>query len=545
MTANCPNEQEVAWNACYSALIAILFATAFALILLATWNGIGIDIDSTVYVLAARSINQGHGSSMIAGDGSYQPLVHYPPGLPLALAAGGLAGMEPVAWARWLNAALMGCIVALIAAMARTICNGSIAASAIAGTIAVFSLDLLQHHATVLSEPLAILLQFLSFCLAGVFLRHGSPLSLAVSCLFMAAAMLTRYATLPAAAVVALSLLPPLSATLAQWRRSMAAIAWGGLAVAPVFAWSLWAKFQGASTPRTLGFHPISFANIRLGLRTISMWAVPYFLPHAAAIAVLCVIVAAILATIWFLRLRRHEAGVTYDLPTDPLVRILGTYAVVYPVFLLGSITFADAGTQLISRILLPEYIALLLLAVRLGFVVWGRASGDARVRWTVGAVILGVLIGYVSATVRWVVASSAGGGGYAAKSWRESRLLWAIANLPPETPVYTNVSPVIPFVTGRPAYRTPLATSVRHDEEWVKKMRKDCIEKGGVVVYLRKLDLGYMMTEEDMVEALGMPLVARTTDGNVYMHGSHEIAIRQLQQALHESHSGPRESSR
>src|SRR5687768_2666146 len=91
------------------ALLVVGGVCALALMLWTTALGAGVSPDSVLYIDAARNLLAGKGLVALG-----IPLSHYPPGYPAVLALGGLAGIEPLAGARLLNALLFGLNAMLI-----------------------------------------------------------------------------------------------------------------------------------------------------------------------------------------------------------------------------------------------------------------------------------------------------------------------------------------------------------------------------------------------------------------------------------------------
>ena len=83
------------------------FATiGFVGVILCTPNGIGIYSDSVVYVGVARNLLRGEGVTYFDDNGQMTTVTHYAPLYPFMLAGLGVAGVDPLEGARWLNALL-------------------------------------------------------------------------------------------------------------------------------------------------------------------------------------------------------------------------------------------------------------------------------------------------------------------------------------------------------------------------------------------------------------------------------------------------------
>ena len=103
-------------------LIATLVVAAS---LLAGWSviyttpwGTGTGWDQAMYIGAARNLLAGKGLTIAWGLDQGKPLTHFPPLFPSVLALLGLGGLDPWDAARYLNAALRGIDLLLVALLA-------------------------------------------------------------------------------------------------------------------------------------------------------------------------------------------------------------------------------------------------------------------------------------------------------------------------------------------------------------------------------------------------------------------------------------------
>ena len=170
----------------FLAVTAVL-AAALALAREITW-GPGLSGDSLWYVTTARKLAEGEG--FVNGRGlTYSG---WPPLYPLALAAAGLCGVDPLAAAGPLNAVFFGLTVFLAGRWLRRRLESRLPAVWAACALAV-SVPLVDAASWVLSESLFLLATLLALTRADDFLRAGKTRSLAAAAVFGALAWQARY----------------------------------------------------------------------------------------------------------------------------------------------------------------------------------------------------------------------------------------------------------------------------------------------------------------------------------------------------------------
>jgi 4-amino-4-deoxy-L-arabinose transferase-like glycosyltransferase len=478
--------------------LGLLAVIGTFLILAATPEGLSLSDDSIAYIAGARSL--------LAGDGyreawleSNQPVTHFPPAFSGTLAFIGLAGLDPLRGARFVNALLFGLNAALLGLLGWRMAKSAIAGMILAGLFIVND-SLLRVHAVAMSEPLFLffsLLAFLGFdrwaieiaatSAKSTFvdstsadegrLRKGrsdlSPtLWLIATGLLTSLAYLTRYSGLALVAtfVVALIFLND------TWKKRLTR---AGIFLASfmplVLAWSIRNRLvAGNATNRTTVWHPVTPETLDQGLRTFSEflvpveeWRRPLFKTPEIFVAIIVVISFVVLAWILINGLRR------FFKPSTPITEVIGftngLYIFGYMASVLFSISLFDASTPLKVRILAPVYLPLLLLLVNAGTWVWnliGERSlkspdfGQSletlqSVKIIFSRVIvfgLALLIFGISIVgqARTVQALSKGGQGYASFKWYDSKAMDYLRTLPADIAIYTNEPGAVYLYTGR-----------------------------------------------------------------------------------------------
>src|SRR4051812_24394166 len=175
---------------------------AFTLVLTVTDPpGPGLDPDALQYMGAAASVAES-GEYDIPMDGwasadSTEPLTHFPPGYPTALAIPVRLGMEPAQAARLVDATsafVMISTVVLLVTVATSALVGALFGIALFGMTSMYTV-----HASVLSEPLY--LACMALTLAAMVLAPNGPLRAGIPA---AIAVMTRYAGLSIVGAVGL-----------------------------------------------------------------------------------------------------------------------------------------------------------------------------------------------------------------------------------------------------------------------------------------------------------------------------------------------------
>ena len=431
-------------------------AAAFALLLYATPQGLGLNDDSIAYIAGARSLLSGHGyRELWLVSAGY--VTHFPPGFPGALAfISLLTGADPLRASRLLNGLLFGLNTFLMGWLALRM-TGSRILGLLTAALFILTPGLLRIHSNAMSEPLYVFFTLLAFLLLDVYFasRRRSWVWLAAAGCVIGLAYLTRYAALAllATGIAACLLLHD------TWRgritRSLVLL--GGF-LPWMAGWAIRNRLVGGSlTNRALGWHPITPENIRLGLRTFSGFLVPVETWQLQLLRVrgffeIVLIVLALGLLAWvlavsFRRLLRPAEGAA----VQPIALMNALYAFGYFLALAATMTFFDPATKFQLRILAPIFVSLLLLLA------YGIAAlADRGGRRT--ALAVGVLILAVSAFGQGSSLAELRRGGqiYANERWFAAPAIAALRQLPPQVEIHTNQPGVIYLYAGRPGALLP-----------------------------------------------------------------------------------------
>jgi hypothetical protein len=486
------------------ALPQILAVLAAAMVLAATPRGIGTNNDSPAFFGAARSLLAGQGLRSLSTDGELVPLSHWPPGYPLILAAAGSLGGDLLHVARVVNAAAVGLTVMFSTALILRATGSGL--FALMGGVTIATSDaILLNGVMAVSEPL-----FLLLVAAVLALLVSGRLGLAAA--VAGASVLVRFAGLPLVVTVATLALVSESG----WRR-----VWYGtkLLVVGLVPYALWLAYeaqQDASwVSAALAWHPPSTAALGDGLATLSTWFAPLYAP----LVPLALLV--LLPTLAVLPGFRSASSVTRR-----LVRAAGLFAAFYVPFVVLTMSFLYASTNLEKRILAPLYLVwavafFALLAETVHF--WRRPF--------VRALPAGIAAAFVVSGIVFALAlipmSRHEGIGFSSRAWRDSPTMAYVEALPDDAIIYSDAAGAIYFLSGRLARSLPvhfspytLAANSSYEVEVIAIGR--AVGDGAVLV---DFDIwptgGYKTDPRDIAAALALEPVLELADGVVYGRGS------------------------
>lgn len=338
---------------------AISLALSCSVLLSIDRLGIGVSPDSGAYIGAARSlVDSGALRVPITSWDSVQSdtaLSHFPPGLPLALAAMGYVfDITPPLAARWLNAVCLAGMAFLILAPLGNRPAGMISALAFLVGPSVF-----LTHVMVWSEPLFLLLIVAGYRCCELGLRGGKAVPVFALAVFLGLASLTRYAGLFAVPVVLV--LFSLS-DFTRSRKLRLGVLFLGVYAAILLPWFLWLQVDGGP-PRHLGeFNPVVSRIWNQMLDRISGWLFPQRIPMAARNLIFTAAVGAV-AGIMVVKRLRHRSNPNDVGPAalQPLIWFVG-----YLLFIIIARLLADPILTFNQRILAPASIFLGLLVAEL-----------------------------------------------------------------------------------------------------------------------------------------------------------------------------------
>lgn len=506
-----------------SALILTIFGLAgFALIWFSTPWGIGVGYDSIFYLSAADNLLSSSGLSRLDGYGNSIPLTHFPPFYPLSIAGLSLmTGFETDYTARLLAAAFFALLVAisgwLIYRYTRSLLAGVLGAALI-----LASPVLLDVSYMAMSELPFLVLLLLMIHFLNKYLLDGKLSELIISAVLAGLMYLTRYVGLTAVALGGLSLLFLQPGAWAKKIKDV--IIFGSISLVPMlmFYGRNW-YLTGSMTNRIIAFHPPTANQIRQGISTISTWILPARLNPTLRLIVLglFMISIAILIVLSYKNGRNNQAEHSLEKGARQYVLLLVLFAVVYLSMVFVSLTLFDASTKLNDRILSPLY----LVGIMAGLIaVWNSTwvKEHAYMRYGVIGICL-IFIGINLLRSSDVSSSMRDEGkGFSGVEWRRSETVAAIAQLPPDTLLFSNEAFAIYYLTGIPSSWIPEnydPVKDQEDENYSQRidlMRDEIITQKGALVIFNSISKHNVYAPIDELSA-GLSVFTNGSDGAIY----------------------------
>jgi len=465
-------------------LLVIQILTICATVLFATRWGIGTSPDSATYIGVANNLLSGKGLTVPFGISPGQSLTFYPPLYPLFLAGSGLFGGTIPHTSRWLHLFLLAGNLTIFWLILRRFLPKPRSLGLFLLFPLAFSNAFLAIHIMAWSEALFLLTGFGGLLLISHGVAHSKNGLILVGSTLLGFSALTRYSglTFIASAAISLFILTPgkISVRLKESLR----VALPGLSF-----FSIWIirnlMISGNIANRGLEFHPLTRAHFQQGLDTMAGWfLIPVSLPGLVKTGIISAIVIICLVILQTRQSIIKKEG-------QWLKGLLSTFALVYPLFLIASISFVDANTPLDDRILSPLLVAIwLLIAASIAQITPISKTGKSLF-----AIFIFLLAGVFSvsslgkqATVLYE--GHQDGLGFFHTRWRNSEMVNKINHLQTETIVYTNSPEGVYLLTGRAAKPLPRKFDLTRQkpnpdfEENMKKLQQDLFEGKAVIAY-------------------------------------------------------------
>lgn len=492
------------------AAIAV-FGAALALYTMA--RGIGTDVDSATYLIAARNLLAGNGLSIqIAGSAHTVRLTSFPPLLPVALATMGYVGIDPLVGAKWLNAALFGADIFLIAVFIKRYTGSDIAAVFSAFLMAT-NVDVRINQCMLISEPL-----FLFCVLAGLIFITSYidtptlPLLFGFSAAF-AAAGAARYigASLLPVGAYAIAFAPSPS----RLRRMHLGI-YAGVFACPVVGWvARNVVLSHTFTNRSAAFHPPGLDRFVFSYLSLSTWLLPSVVPQYIRIVILAAAIALILRPLLYRSKTARQPSAKPQLD-GILIALLSCYILGFVI----AQTFFDAQIWIAGRHLLLIYIVGSMVVI--SQITELLRSASPRFRITGFCLCIAILGVGLLRTGKNVLKVHDEGLGLSSMRWQTSELILKTKELDGQVPIITNSTALVYLRTGKLAYGIPSrvnSQTERLNPQYPGEMawiNNEIQHEGAVVVYFTGFlpPQSIAPTENDLEVQWGVRRLATTVDG-------------------------------
>jgi hypothetical protein len=494
----------------------------FVVIWFSTPWGIGVGYDSIFYLSAADNLLSGSGLSRLDGYGNIIPLTHFPPFYSLSIAGlSFITGLESDYSARLLAAVLFSFLVILTGWLIYRYTR-SLIASALGAALILVSPVLLDVSFMAMSELPYLVLLLLMIHHLNKYLLDGKMVELILSAVLASLMYLTRYVGLTAVAFGSFSILFIQSRTWGNKLKDLLIFVLISLVPMLIFYARNW-YLTGSMTNRIISFHPPTTNQIRQGISTISTWLLPARINSTVRLILLglFVITIVILIVQSYMREKDGKTEKSHKKGARQYVILLVLYAIIYLILVVFSLTFFDASTKLNDRILSPLYlIGIMAGLISLWNSSWIEEYGFVRYG-VIGIclVFLGInfLRGYdISSNMRIE------GRGFSGAEWRRSETVSAIADLPPDTLLFSNEAFAIYYLTGLPSNWIPENYDPVKDQEEenyaqrIGSMRDEIIAHKGALVIFNSISKHNVYAPIDELSA-GLSMFAMVSDGVIY----------------------------
>jgi len=508
----------------FAAALLLIAFVAMATVGFVTRKGIGLSRDSETYLAAARQLVAGKGFSIPSGSDASQPLTHYPPLYPIVLAGLAKLGLDVRSAARVLNMTMFAGSVLMAGLIFRRGLGLSRLASLMGAALVAASVDLLCTYSQVWSEGPFIFLMLAAWFLLGLFIDERRRATLIGAALAVALATLTRYAGLGLAIACGAALLIYGQRSLRQRMADLALF--GAISCMPIAAWFLRnITHTGSAANRQLIFHPPDGKRLHAGIETIADWMWPSPSPNhwrmwsGFGVGLALLVIACASA-------RNARADGRTGLAAKGAAGVVACFTVAYLLFVLASVSFVDASTQLDFRILAPLHLSLLIGI----FAELARSSLPPTAGWWSRAwpVILAsaggiVLAGQTIRSALWAHQADQEGIGFVTRKWRDSDLVQYADKLPPGALIYSNRAALIRLNTDRAVKSLPTMTdpSTLQPQARVHSrllaVQHELENSDGYIFYFHTMLHPEFIPEDQLVHDLNLELLHADSDGDVY----------------------------
>ena len=486
----------------YLAALALLALAAGGTLWFASQWGIGVSPDSVNYLKSAEKL--------LAGQGIFSLIVHWPPGYPGLLVLASAFGSELLQTTRLLHALIYAANLLLVASLAapRTPRGRCFAL----GGALFFAASTLEMHFMAWSESPFIGLQLASTLLLARRLSGGSSLALWSSGLLAALSVAVRFAGFPFVAIGALAILAldggPLRA------RFQRGLAYGAIGCGPALGYMLGNKWaHGALLDRQLFFQLPGADKWSSLLPNLLDWFSPEAAWAGAMLAVGSVLVVA----------QRLRGGRPAGRPSqrEAVFLVALVYLPAYALFVLAYMTFLDGYLSINQRILFPAQV---FFTVALLIALVGLAErGGRAMTWSSGVLLAGLVACSVHAADLRVRVLASEGFGELDRSARSLPILEALRRV--ELPlIYGNGPDLIYLHLGAASRMLPrhtLPETGHPNPAYPAEMRAlvEDLERGDavVVIFSRFLWRTYLPQPMALEGQYGMRAAYRAPDGIVY----------------------------
>ena len=423
---------------------------AISLLVYMTRWGIGTSPDSAAYLGIASNLLAGKGLTVPYGQHADAVTAHFPPLYPIFLALGRIFHEDLIIATRWLHISLFTANLLIAGFLYRRLVSKANWLPGLALLPLAVSGTMLRLHYMAWSEALFLFFGFLSILLTLRGISGRNIWWLAAGGIAAGAATLTRYAGATFVVTIGLGVL---IFSIGTFRRRITNALFSVFpSVILLISWFILSGVAGGRQQvRVVSFHLPGMQTIQQAVDTMSGWLlIPGQTPGIIKSLVLVIffLVLVLLAIIFrSRRLATQSTGASF----------LAIFVLIYPLFLLLTVTFLDANLPLDARILSPVLVAGVGLVVySLGLAL--NAKFTSRLPSTGILVFCALLHSSITVIGKLDLIRDAHdyGIGFTRKQWQESQLISIVGQVSDEILIYTNTAEGIYLNTGKSARPLP-----------------------------------------------------------------------------------------
>ncbi len=440
-------------------LIFLFFGicAAFVIYFVTPW-GPSVGSDSVMYLLSAKNLLDAGYFGIIWGQGSFEPLAHYPPVLSLLIAGLYTLGMDILSAMRFIDIITFGSCIFVLGFTSYQITK-KFSLSIQLSIIYLCTPFIFESYTDAMSEGL-----FYFFMVAGLlylllYLERNNRSALLLSAILALGAFMTRYIGI---AISVTCLLSIFFVTRQNWKNRISdALIFGLISPGLSLIWFFWnfltTSYFGHRTAKVAIDLWMSSIKFRLGLSSV-IWnwltlnsnVVVSYDVRKVSIGLFLFFIGILCAFLLFK---------TFQLPNKNQYRALFSWIIVFAltagvyvaVYFLA-FTLTAPAPDLNERIASPIFIAILMMIfgmIYLAIEIWRNSKW---LRWCSWVFLVVVVSFYLPKTITLANAMRTEGRGYSSRTWRESPVIYAISQLPDSIPIVTNEPAAVLYLTERDA---------------------------------------------------------------------------------------------
>ncbi len=496
------------------ALVAVIAVAGAAMVVGLTDKGVRLTPDSFEYLGIADSLAHGRGYAEAFGIPGSPAETQFPPLYPTVLSASHLVGAAPETWVVWTNAALFGLLIAIVAAAVYDLSRSAVAA-VFAAVISCTSAPLLHIYKQAWSEPTFYVFEAWALWMLARYATTRRRSDILQAAVATALAMLTRYAGL-SLLLTGLGVIAVFGARGLRARIRHAAL-FTLVAGVPLGVWFIrnTVLVGHSATGRAVAYYSLGH-RFKATPSTLESWIAPIHVPSIGLWWLIALVGAVLLALYrppMLLAAIRGRAGRG--------VAVMLAFMAAYVVVLIASVSAVAPGVQFADRILSPALVAGIIAIALVGSVLY-QATPRRRLA-SAAWILCAVLVAWSSvhngrAEQRKLARQTS----TLRTLWPSSDLIARIRALPQGTPIYSNLSGPLYFVTKRPVIQLPnrhLSRDRGANLQYLAQMgvvRRELQRNGGVVAEFAGplswtlTPRGYWPTPAKVKRLLALQIVAK-----------------------------------